>query len=206
MFVIAVTGGIASGKSTLTSYLEPAASAVIDADEIAREVVVPNSAAHTALVERFGEAILNETGAIDRSVLAGIVFNDSEALGFINRVTHPIIIERVDAELQRLSRQLKFDDIVILLAPLLVEAGMTGLADYCVVVKAGETTRLDRMVKNRDLSNEQALSRINAQVKDHERERHADCVVVNEGDMEALKQKAHEIIAEVKRLVSGSGK
>jgi dephospho-CoA kinase len=206
MFVIAVTGGIASGKSTLTSYLEPAASAIIDADEIAREVIVTGTAAYAALVEHFGEAILNETGAIDRTVLAGIVFNDSDALSFINKVTHPIIIKHVDAELQALSRGLKYDDLVVLLAPLLVEAGMTGLADYCVVVKADEATRLERMTKNRDMTSEQALSRINAQIKDHERESHADCVVVNEGDTETLKVKADEILADARRLASGGNK
>lgn len=206
MFVIAVTGGIASGKSTLTSYLEPAASAIIDADEIAREVVVPGTTAYASLVDHFGAAILNETGAIDRAVLAGIVFNDSEALSFINKATHPIIIERVDAELQRLSRRLKYDDIVVLLAPLLVEAGMTGLADYCVVVKADEATRVERMTKNRDMSSEQALSRINAQIKDHERESHADFVVINEGDPETLKLKAREILADARRLASGGNR
>lgn len=206
MFVIAVTGGIASGKTTLTSYLEPMAAAVIDADEIAREIVVPGTAAYAALVEHFGEDILTETGVIDRAILARLVFSDSDALAFINETTHPKIIERVDVDLQRLSRELKYDDIVILLAPLLVEAGMTGLADYCVVVKANEETRLDRMTRNRDMTAKDAINRINAQMKDIEREAHADCVVVNEGATAVLKQKAEEIINEARRLATGGGK
>jgi dephospho-CoA kinase len=203
MFVIAVTGGIASGKSTLTSYMEPGAAAVIDADEIAREIVVPGSAAHDALSEHFGEAILDETGSVDRGVLAAIVFKDPDALAYINKVTHPKIIERVDAELQRLSRTLRDDDIVILLAPLLVEAGMTALADYCVVVKATESTRVGRMTKNRDMTQEDAINRINAQLKDREREIHADYVVENEGDQEALKERADDIMREAKRRAAG---
>lgn len=201
MFVIGITGGIASGKSTLTEFLRPQAAAVIDADEIARDIIAPDAELFRMIVEKFGTGILDDKGVINRPELGKIIFGDDNSLAFINGLTHPPIIKRIQEGLKELEDSVGPEDVVLLRVPLMVEKGLTGLADLCVVVTADEETRVRRMGKYRNLSETEARQRIRAQLTDNERVKCADIVVKNDGAPEDLKQAADKILEEVKRKV-----
>ncbi len=188
MFVIGITGGIASGKSTLTGFLKPQAAAVVDADEIARKIIAPGTRAFETILERFGTGILDREGVINRPELGRLIFSDKKDLAFIDDLTHPLIITKLRKRLQKLNATFGPEDIVLLRIPLMVEKGLTDLADLCVVVTADEETRIDRMGKYRSLSETEAKQRIDAQLTDNERLKWADIVVENNGDSEDLKQ------------------
>ncbi len=199
MFVIGITGGIASGKSTLTEYLKPFADAIIDADEIAREVVAPGTPAYSALVERFGPSIRDADGTINRPELGKIVFSDTANVTFINGLTHPLIADRIRNDLERAAEEVPADGLVLLRIPLMVEAGMADLADLVVVVMADEKTRINRLVERRGSTEKDAKRVIRAQVPDTERVKIADFVIVNDGSLETLAKAAQGVLAEVNK-------
>ncbi len=199
MFVIGVTGGIASGKSTLTEYLKPSVDVIIDADEIAREVVAPGTPAYSALVERFGQSILGSDGTVDRPELGKIIFSDEANVAFINDLTHPLIAERIHEDLKRAAREVPESGLVLLRIPLMVEAGMADLADLVVVVVADEKTRINRLVERRGSTVEDAKRVIKAQMTDDERVKIADFVVINDGSLETLATAARDILAEANK-------
>ena len=201
MFVIGITGGIASGKSTLTELLKPQAAAVVDADEIAREIIAPGTGVFEIILERFGTGILDKEGVINRPELGRLIFGNKKDLAFIDDLTHPPIITKLRKKLRELNATVGPEDIVLLRVPLMVEKGLTGLADLCVVVTANEETRIERMGKHRSLSETEARQRIDAQLTDSERVKWADIVVENNGDPEDLKKAAHRILKEVNRKV-----
>ena len=199
MFVISVTGGIASGKSTLTEYLKPAAAAVVDADDIAREAMRPGKPAYQPVIDRFGGGIVTAAGAIDRPALAAIVFNNPAALADLNELTHPIIAELINARLAELEATLPEAAIVILRAPLLMEAGLADVGDLTVVVTAPEDTRVERITKFRGADPVDARRRIAAQMPDEERVKYADIVVANTSDRSALAQAAENILTRARQ-------
>ncbi|MFA5866501.1 MAG: dephospho-CoA kinase [Actinomycetota bacterium] len=199
MFVIGITGGIASGKSTLTEYLKPSADAIIDADEIAREVVTPGTPAYSALVERFGRSILESDGTINRPELGKIIFSEAENIEFINGLTHPSIAERIQSDLKKAEAKVPQDGLVLLRIPLMVEAGLAGLADMIVVVMADRKTRIWRLVERRGSTENDAQRVIEAQLPDAERAKIADFVIVNDGSLETLAKAAQSVLAEARR-------
>ncbi len=204
MFVIGITGGIASGKSTLTEYLKPSAMAVVDADEIARDVLRPGTTAFNELVDHFGPAILDTDGTINRPVLGSRVFANQESIDFINRLTHPEIIRKIKEQLRYLASTLPPGGIILMRVPLLVETGLTDLADLCVVVTASEETRVDRLIKRRGSTALDARRVIAAQLSDSDRLKCADIVVKNDGSVDALKKAATMILEEARRRQEAS--
>lgn len=199
MFVIGITGGIASGKRTLTEYLRASAGAIIDADEIAREVVAPGTPAYTALVKRFGQPILDANGTINRPELGKIIFSNSANVDFINGLTHPEIIKRIRRKLDQAAKEMPPDSLVLLRVPLMVEVGLTTLADMVVVVSADEPTRIRRLVKRRGSTEKDAKRVIRAQVSDAERAEIADFVIVNDGSLETLAEGACRVLVEANK-------
>jgi dephospho-CoA kinase len=199
VFVISVTGGIASGKSALTEYLKPAAAAIIDADLVAHEIIAPDGPAFGSVVDRFGPGILTASGEIDRSVLADVVFADRRALADLNNLTHPIIAGVIKARLDELGRDLPAAALVILRAPLLLEAGLADAGDLNVVVTAPAETRVERIVEFRGGNAVDARQRVAAQMPDEERVKYADIVVTNTADRSALAQAAENILAAARR-------
>ncbi len=179
-----LTGGIGSGKSTVASLLVERGAVLIDADQIAREVVAPGAEAYGPLVERFGPVILDREGQVDRAVLAGIVFADPGALADLNAITHPAIgaemLRRLEAERSRAS-------LVILDVPLLrpLHRDAFGL-DSVVVVDCDPALALDRLVRYRSMDRLDAARRISAQPSRAERLAGADFVVDNSGPLDAL--------------------
>lgn len=186
MLQIALTGGIASGKSVVGRRLVEHGAVLIDADAIARDVVRPGTPGLARIVETFGEGVLAPDGTLDRAALAAIVFSDPQRRAELNAITHPLIAER-SRELVAASAA---DAVVVHDIPLLVEGtrGVDGF-DLVVVVHAPVETRLRRMMTDRGMTREQAEQRIGAQASDADRLALADVVIENNGDLaDALRQ------------------
>ncbi len=181
MLVVGLTGGIGTGKSTVSALLAERGAVIVDADAIAREVVEPGGPAYQGVVDRFGKEILLDDGHIDRAALAAIVFNDADALKDLNAVVHPAV-GAVIAE--RLKDEAETDHVVILDVPLLVESGRGDLAGTIVVDTPPEEA-LRRAVA-RGLPEDDVRRRMANQVSREERLSKADFVVDNSGPESAL--------------------
>ena len=169
MFLVGLTGGIASGKSTVASMLSKYDNGIIDADEIAREVVLPDTVGLSKVVAEFGPQILEEDGSLSRAMLAKLVFEDPEKRLALEGIMHPLIRART---LERISQSKS--DIVIYIVPLLVEAKVDYPFDLVVTIEAGIENQIKRLVENRGMSTEDAISRIAAQATEPERVARAD--------------------------------
>lgn len=197
MFLVGLTGGIGSGKSTVAAGLSARGAAVVDADAVSREVMEPGGAAYGPVVERFGPGILGPDGRIDRPAVAALVFNDKDALAALNGITHPII-GRVMAE--RMEAAAATARVVVLDIPLLNIATKDRFTfSAIVVVDTPEETAVDRLVGQRAFSEADARARIAAQISREERKALADVVIDNSGsrpDLEAEIDRAWAWIAE----------
>ena len=184
MFGVALTGGIGSGKSAVSDRLVALGAKLIDADQVAREVVQPGGPAFEPLIERFGEGIRAADGTIDRPALAEIAFSDPAALADLNSITHPAIGERM----QELRDELmKTDHVVVFAIPLLRRAHRETLdLGAVVVVDCPTEIAVDRLVKDRGMDRQDALARIAAQVGREKRLEGADYVVDNSSSIEDL--------------------
>jgi dephospho-CoA kinase len=206
MFVIGLTGGIASGKHTFARLLRPHVTAVIDADEVARRVLRPGTEAYNTIIGRYGKHILDESEDIDRGRLGRIVFGQPEELEFLNALTHPTILSEIDQALAVCANDPKKGGLVLLVAPLLVEADMLDRVDMCVAVTADPDTRLKRLIRDRRMDPEEASARIGSQMSDALRNARADIVIDNNGDLALLRQEAATVIETAKeRALRASG-
>jgi dephospho-CoA kinase len=169
MFLVGLTGGIASGKSTVAAMLGKFDNEIIDADEIAREVVLPGTVGLSKVVAEFGQQILEEDGSLSRAELAKLVFEDPEKRLTLEGILHPLIWART---LERISQSKS--DIVIYIVPLLVEAKVDYPFDLVVTIEAGRENQIKRLVENRGMSTEDATARIAAQATEPERAARAD--------------------------------
>jgi dephospho-CoA kinase len=169
MFLVGFTGGIASGKSTVAAMLSKYDNEIIDADEIAREVVLPGTVGLSKVVAEFGPQILEEDGSLSRAELAKLVFEDPEKRLALEGILHPLIRART---LERISQSKS--DIGIYIVPLLVEAKVDYPFDLVVTIEAGSENQIQRLVENRGMSTEGAIARIAAQATDAERVARAD--------------------------------
>jgi dephospho-CoA kinase len=183
VLLVALTGGIGSGKSAVAKMLGEHGARVLDADAIARAVVEPGRPALVALVERFGAAILRPDGALDRAVLASMAFADDDSRRALERITHPAIAQEME---DRIAAQ-PADAVVVFEIQLLVETWEHRVRDYdaVVVVEAPEALRLQRAVA-RGLSREDAERRLAAQATDAQRHEIATHVITNAGDLDEL--------------------
>jgi dephospho-CoA kinase len=185
MYLIGLTGGIASGKSLVANRLAELGAVHVDADLLAREVVEPGTPALAAISEHFGDAVIRTDGALDRQALAAVIFADPNERQRLNEIVHPAVWHR--------AKQL-FDDataadpnaVVVYDVPLLVEAmrGRSMDFDLVVVVDASTETRVKRLVGLRSMTREEAVHRLNSQASDTERLAIADVVIENNGSVE----------------------
>ena len=183
-FVIGMTGPTGSGKSTVGKLLLEKGFKIVDADKVARRVTEKGSPTLAVLCSAFGDDILLENGELDRALLAKRAFADKESLEKLNSITHPAIIELIRQEIEALKTS--GETKIVLDAPQLFEAGAQSLCDFILSVLADKETRLER-IKNRDnITDEQALSRINAQKSDEFFVENSDLVIYNNSDTEAL--------------------
>ena len=191
MKVIGLTGGIGSGKSTVSQFLAEPGAIIIDADKIGHEVFKPETEAWREVVAAFGQQIVAANGTIDRKKLGTIVFSNSKARARLNQIMHPRIYEVVKAQLAEFQRQ--GVSVVVLEAPLLVEAGWTSLVDEVWVTTAAEDTVLKRLRERTGLSEAESQARIRAQLPAGKRIREADVVIDTDCDLDELKAKIGEL-------------
>jgi dephospho-CoA kinase len=179
---VGLTGGVGSGKSTVSALLAAHGAIVIDADKLAREVVEPGTPGFGAVVARFGPGVLAADGALDRPALAAIVFDDEAARADLNAIVHPLVGQRT-AELTNAAPP---GAIVVYDVPLLVEAGLAEGFDVVVVVLADLELRVRRL-RGRGMPEADARARIAAQASDAQRRAVADEILDNDGDRDALR-------------------
>jgi dephospho-CoA kinase len=195
---IGLTGGIGSGKSTVSALLAGHGAVVVDADRIAREVVEPGTPGLAAIVEAFGSGVLTPDGALDRPALAARVFTDPEARRTLDGIVHPLVRAR-GRELESATPP---GSVVVHDVPLLVESGQAASYDLVLVVLADVETRVARLVQ-RGLTAEDARARIAVQATDEQRRAAADVVLDNTGTPEQLAEQVDRVWAE--RVVPAMG-
>lgn len=187
MFIIGLTGNIACGKSTVAQMLTEKGALIIDADQLAREVVRPGQPAWAAIVKWLGEDVLLKDSSLDRQKIASLVFNDKEALQKLNALTHPHVISLFHTR----SRECAKGDprkIIVWDVPLLFEAGMESMVDCVVVVASREETQISRLRERDGFSREEALQRIRSQLELQKKIQGADFVLDNDCTIEFLQQ------------------
>lgn len=187
--VIALTGGIAAGKSTVARLFADLGARLIDADKVSREVVEPGEPALAEIAEAFGPEVINQDGTLNRSALAAIVFNDAEQLERLNAIVHPRVRQRVAQRIDAAPEEA----IVVYDVPLLVEANLPRSFDAIVTVSAPEAARIERLVAERGYTREEAARRVAAQASDAEREEAADFVVDASGTLEDTQRHARQV-------------
>ena len=180
-FVVGITGGIGSGKSAVTDYLETKGITVVDADKVARVVVEPGTSGLAVIAEHFGHDILLPDGTLNRAALRKVVFDNPEERKVLEGITHPLIREEIARQLSEAG-----SPYVVLASPLLLESGQSSFADYVVVVDVPESVQLSRTM-TRDDNSEQLVKSIMAVQLDREtRLARSDTSISNEGTLEEL--------------------
>jgi len=192
---VGLTGGIASGKSSVSAMLAELGAVVIDSDQLAREVVAKGTPGLAAVVEAFGKQVLTEDGELDRAAMGALVFADESQRKALEGILHPLIGER-SAELAEAAGP---DALVVHDIPLLAEAGIAETFDAVIVVDAPEELQIERMMRDRGWSREEAESRIAAQASREDRLAIATYVIENTGSLDELRERVEEVYADVTR-------
>ncbi len=185
MKVIGFTGGIGSGKSVVSQFLAELGAIIIDADKVGHEALKPDTELWRRVVAAFGKQILTPSGEIDRKKLGEIVFGNPESLSRLNQIMHPQMYDMVKAQIEDYRRQRA--GVVVLEAPLLLEAGWTSLVDEVWVTVAPETTVLRRLSERSGLSQAESLTRIHSQLSLEERVKQADVVINTDCSLDELR-------------------
>ncbi|WP_371550286.1 dephospho-CoA kinase [Streptomyces sp. NBC_00554] len=193
MLKVGLTGGIGAGKSEVSRLLVEHGAVLIDADRIAREVVAPGTPGLAAVVDAFGEDVLAPDGSLDRPKLGSIVFADPEKLATLNSIVHPLVGAR-SRDLENAASQ---DAVVVHDVPLLAENGLAALYDLVIVVDASPRTQLDRLVRLRGMTEEDARARMAAQATRDKRLEIADVVIDNDVPLEELERRVREVWADL---------
>ncbi|MBC6747130.1 dephospho-CoA kinase [Corynebacterium sp. LK19] len=188
MLKVGLTGGMGSGKSTVARRFAELGAAIIDADQIARDVVEPGEPALAELAEAFGEGILLDDGSLNRGELAKRAFVSAEKTELLNSITHPRIEQRTEEQFNAAG-----DAIIVFDSPLLIEMGQSEAQDLVVVVHTPVEVRLDRLVESRGVDREDAKQRIAKQISDDKRLQFADVVLENSGTEEDLVRQVDRI-------------
>ena len=197
MKVVGLTGNIAYGKTEVAKIFKDLGAKIIDADQIAREVVKPGEIAWEEIHKEFGEDILNPDRTINRLKLGEIVFNDNEKRDRINKITHPRIIERM----KELIKKYKRDNVkvVIIEATLIVEkGGLKDTIEELIVVTSDKETQIKRILERDGFKREEAISRIESQIPITEKEKHASYVIDNSGTLSETRKQVEEVWEKLK--------
>ena len=201
--LIGLTGGIASGKSTVLQHLRQAGYSVIDADKLGHKVLEQGNPGYNKVVKCFGNEILNPDGSVNRTALGRIVFVDAEKLKQLNEISHPIIAEMIQKEFEE-SVSDSNGGIVFLEAALLIEANWYKVCGHIWVVSLDPTIALLRLQERDNLSETEAKLRVGAQLDQEERLAYADVVLQNEGTQEELFTKTQQALRELKQSMNSS--
>ncbi|WP_173434326.1 dephospho-CoA kinase [Allosalinactinospora lopnorensis] len=195
MLRVGLTGGIGSGKSEVSRGLAARGAVVIDADQIAREVVEPGTSGLAEVVEEFGAVVLTPEGELDRPKLGEIVFADEARLARLNAIVHPRVGERTEELMSRAPQ----DAIVVYDVPLLVENDLGSLYDLVIVVDAPEEAQIERVMANRAMTEDQARARVKAQAGREQRRAAAHIVIDNSGGLDELDRRVDQVWDELRR-------
>ena len=196
MKIVGLTGGIATGKSTVVGFFEELGAKIIDADRIAREVVAPGKPALDDIVKAFGQKVLKKDGTLDRECLGEIIFNDQDSRKELNSITHP----RIHTEMLRRIQKYREagEKVVICDIPLLLEAeeGSSWLKPI-IVVYADREAQIKRLMERNGYPRDEALTRLNSQIPIDEKVRKADIVIDNSGTIDEVKKRVGEVWKEL---------
>ncbi len=201
MLVAGLTGGIASGKSTVSGFFRQSGAIIIDADVIARDVVAPELPAWQAIRDTFGDQVLNPDGTIHRIRLGEMVFSDTGLRKQLESIVHPHVHARIEAEVTSL-RQTVPDAVVIQDVPLLLEAGMTRGLSEVIVVYVPEAIQLQRLMQRDDIAYEAAHARIAAQMPMAEKKRRATIIIDNGGSLASTRHQTRRVYRDLVRRAS----
>ena len=199
MFIVGLTGGVASGKTTVARILHEEGAHIIDLDRIARALVQPHGAAWKELVRFFGEEILEKDGTLHRKKLASIVFSHPDKRRLLNQVLHPLIKEEVKRQIRSI-RESDPEAIVVVDAPLLVETGDHREVDKVIVVASTEAQQGRRLMERDRATEEDARKIISSQLPLEEKLKVADFVIRNDGPLEETEKRTKEIFRELKKI------
>ena len=185
MFIIGLTGGIASGKSTVSQLLAGQGAVIIDADKLGHQVYQPGTEGFRAIVEGFGPEVVAADGTIDRRKLGPIVFSDPQKMDLLNAITRPKM--RALAQERFAEERARGTGVAVLEAAILLEAGWDDLCDEVWTVEVEPEGAIARLVSRNGLTREAALARINSQLSNDERRQRADLAIENDGDLQVLR-------------------
>lgn len=195
---VGLTGGVASGKSTVSAILRELGAVIIDADLLAREVVAKGTPGLDAVVAEFGPELLTPDGDLDRPAMGRLVFGDPENDGASRRrleaIVHPLVFERI----QELEAEAPADAVVVHDIPLLAESGRADTFDAVIVVEVPEALQIERMVDQRGWTEEDARARIAAQATPEQRRAVARHLIENTGSREELRSRVEQVFAELR--------
>ncbi len=194
---VGLTGGIASGKSTVTAMLQRYGAYIVDADQIAREVVEPGAEGARRVREEFGDQVFFPDGRLNRAALGEIVFRDETARKRLNRILHPLIRKEMIRRSDYFESQ-NVHAIVIWDVPLLIEQKLTNYVEKVIVVYVPENVQLERLMKRNQLSEEEARRRIDAQLSIEEKKKWADYLIDNSGSIENTERQVGQLWSDLK--------
>ncbi len=194
---IGLTGGVASGKSSVSAVLRELGAVVIDADQLAREVVAKGTPGLERVVAAFGADVLGPDGEMDRAKVGAIVFADEAQRRVLESIVHPLVFERI-VELEAAASGVDGADLVVHDIPLLAESGRADTFDAVIVVDAPTEVQVERMVRDRGWTREEAEARIAAQAGREERRSIATYVIDNTGTLDDLRQRVAEVVEELR--------
>jgi dephospho-CoA kinase len=198
LVIAGLTGGIATGKSTVSSILREAGAIIIDADTIARDAVQKNLPAWHEIVRIFGEEVLLPNGEIDRAYLGGIVFRDSSKKDILNKLVHPHVIQKVAELIEKIGKESP-ESIVILDVPLLIEAGMDKGLEDVILVYTPEWIQIERLIERDGITEEEALLKIRSQMPIEDKRKVASVMIDNSGTLQATRERALEVLNYLKK-------
>jgi dephospho-CoA kinase len=200
MLIVGLTGGVASGKTTVSRVLKEEGAYILDADQMARELVQPHTPAWRKLIKVFGKDILREDGSLHRKKLADKVFTNLRQRKLLNQILHP----RIRKEMERRAKEIGQKDpeaVVVIDAPLLVELGDHRKMDKLIVVTSTQKQQIERLKERDGISSEEALRILSSQMPVKDKVKLADFVIRNEGSLQETKKKTREVYKELKEVV-----
>lgn len=197
MHIIGLTGGIASGKSTVSKILQDLGACIIDADKIARQIVEPGQPALSEIQAAFGSGILLADGTLDRKILGEIVFNNPTARQRLNTITHDRIKLAINEAVEKAAAA--GYNIVVLDVPLLLEVGWQHLADTVWVVYIDRETQIARVIERDGLTGTEAMARIQSQMSLDDKKAYADTVIDNSGSLAETRRQVAEALAAIQK-------
>lgn len=196
MLVIGLTGGIASGKSTVSNYMREKGIPIIDADIVAREILLDNPSLMNAIRREISSDVFDESGNLIRRKLGNIVFKDNEKLKVLNRITHPVIKEHIKEKINELKTN--GIDICVVDAAILIESNFIDIVDIVILVFVSREVQINRLIKRDNLRYEEAISRINSQMDLEEKKKYANFLIDNSYNLESTLKQVDNIILKIK--------